>query len=184
MGSKDLWSVEKFSDFVLLIDWRIKPEPGFINKVPVILPDGNHQLDGNGQEIKVEIEDWDSGVFVRGHDDYQINIWMWPIGSGDISTFRLNRNLPSEVRAACTPQKRMDKPRGEWNTFEITVRKDRVAVKLNGQEIISEVALPRMPERGEIGLQHHAIWDQQAGLDWTTKSDAVSQYIHQRTAVA
>src|SRR5439155_16655358 len=34
-GDKNLWTEKSYKDFVLRIDWRIKPEPGFKNKVPI-----------------------------------------------------------------------------------------------------------------------------------------------------
>jgi hypothetical protein len=42
----DLWTTEKFKDFVLMVDWRL-PEPG------------------------------DSGIYLRGHEKSQVNIWCW-----------------------------------------------------------------------------------------------------------
>ena len=39
----------------------------------------------------------------------------------------------------------MDKPRGEWNTFEITMKGDRLWVKLNGEEVIKDAQLPGVP---------------------------------------
>jgi hypothetical protein len=158
-SDKDLWTEQKFRDFVLLVDWRIKTDKGYANKVPVILPDGSHKLGDDGKELTVEIEDLDSGVFVRGDDRCQVNIWMWPIGSGEVYTYRRDKKQPPEVRAAVTPRKRMDKPRGEWNTFEITVKGDRLWVKLNGEEVITNAQLPGMPPEGPIALQHHGSWD-------------------------
>ena len=84
---------------------------------------------------------------------------MWPIGSGEVYGYRTDRNMPAEVRAAVTPKKRMDNPRGEWNTFEITLKADRLWVKLNGEEVITDAQLPGMPETGPLALQHHGGYD-------------------------
>jgi hypothetical protein len=74
--------------------------------------------------------------------------------------------MPSEVRAAVTPKKKADKPNGEWNTFEITMKGDRLWVKLNGEEVITNAQLPSVSKTGPIALQHHGAWDAKAGK-WT-----------------
>src|SRR6266436_623973 len=56
-GDKSLWSEKSFRDFILRVDWRLKDDqPGYKNKVPIILPDGSHKKDTEGKEIRVEIE--------------------------------------------------------------------------------------------------------------------------------
>jgi hypothetical protein len=165
-GDKSLWSEKSFKDFVLRIDWRLKNEPGFKNRVPVILPDGSHKKDDKGKEVRVEIEDLDSGVYLRGSSKSQVNIWMWPIGSGEVYGYRTDAKMPAEVRAAVTPRKHADKPRGEWNTFEITMKGDRLWVKLNGEEVISDARLPGVPAEGPLALQHHGSFNAKTG-QWT-----------------
>jgi hypothetical protein len=166
-GDKCLWTEKSFGDFVLRIDWRLKLEPAFKNKkVPIILPDGSHLRDSDGKEVQIEIDDVDSGIYVRGSSKSQVNIWMWPIGSGEVYGYRTDKKMPAEVRAAVTPKKRMDKPRGEWNTFEITMKGDRLWVKLNGEEVIKDAQLPGVPSAGPIALQHHGSYDKKTG-EWT-----------------
>jgi len=162
-GEKSLFTQRPFKDFVLRLDWRLKTEPGYRNKVPVILPDGSHKKDKEGKEVRLEIEDVDSGVYLRGTPKAQVNIWMWPVGSGEVYGYRMDRKMPAEVRAAVTPKKHADKPRGEWNTFEITMKGDRLWVKLNGEEVISHAQLPGVPKEGPIALQHHGSWNKAAG---------------------
>jgi hypothetical protein len=163
---KSLWTEQSFKDFELRIDWRLKPEPGYTWKVPVIGPDGDEKKGPDGKPEMVEVEDADSGILVRGSGRSQINIWMWPIGSGEVYGYRVNKKMPAEVRAGVTPKKRADKPRGEWNTFEITMKGEHLWVKLNGEEVISNAQLPGVREAGPIGLQHHGGWDARAGK-WT-----------------
>src|SRR3954447_3145119 len=91
-GDKSLWSEKSFKDFILRVDWRFKTdEKGYMNKVPIILPDGSNKTDANGKEIRVEIEDVDSGIYLRGTPEAQVNIWMWPVGSGELWSVRNNR---------------------------------------------------------------------------------------------
>jgi hypothetical protein len=162
-GEKSLFTDKSFKDFVLRLDWRLKTDPGYMNKVPVILPDGSHKKDKEGKEIKLDIEDVDSGVYLRGSSKAQVNIWMWPVGSGEVYGYRMDRKMPAAVRAAVTPMKKCDKPRGEWNTFEITMKGDRLWVKLNGEEVIRNAELPGVPKEGPLALQHHGSWNKAAG---------------------
>jgi hypothetical protein len=154
-GDKSLWFVREFGDFVLRVDWRIKETPYVNPNVPYILPDGTHARDIHGKEMRLALPDSDSGIYLRGSGKNQVNIWCWPIGSGEFYGYRMDRSQPPEVRAAVTPRTQADKPVGEWNRFEITVRGDRVTVVLNGIKVIDNAQLPGMAPRGPVGLQHH-----------------------------
>lgn len=105
--------------------------------------------------MPLALPDSDSGIFLRGSSKSQVNIWCWPIGSGEMYGYRTDPEQPAEVRAAVTPRRQADKPAGEWNRFEITVRGGRVSVVLNGKKVIEEAQLPGLPASGAIGLQHH-----------------------------
>jgi hypothetical protein len=154
-GDKNLWHEKELGDFVLQVDWRIKETP-FINpNVPYILPDGTHARDINGKEMKMALPDSDSGIFIRGSGTYQINIWCWPIGSGELYGVRMNPKTPPAVKAAVTPRTQADKPVGEWNHYEITVRGDTITVVLNGKTVIPAAQIPNLPARGRIAMQHH-----------------------------
>jgi 3-keto-disaccharide hydrolase len=154
-GSKDLWTERTFTDFELHVDWRLKEAP-YINKhVPYILPDGTHARDIHGQEMKLALPDADSGVFLRGSGNHQINIWCWPIGSGEMYGVRTNPSTAPELRAAVTPRMQADNPVGQWNRFEITVRGKTVRVVLNGKLVIPGAEIPELPQSGRLGLQHH-----------------------------
>lgn len=154
-GSKDLWSEREFGDFTLRVDWRIKATPYINPNVPYILPDGTHARDVKGKEMRMALPDSDSGIFLRGEGRYQVNIWCWPIGSGEMYGVRTDPNTPPDVRAAVTPRTQADKPVGEWNSYEITVRGNRVTVLLNGKTVLPGAVIPGMPTRGRIALQHH-----------------------------
>jgi hypothetical protein len=154
-SDKNLWTEREYTDFVLHIDWRIKETPYTNANVPYILPDGTHARDVHGKEMKLALPDSDSGVFIRGSAKHQINIWCWPIGSGEMYGVRMDRATPPAVRAAVTPRTQADKPVGEWNHFEITVRGGTVSVSLNGKPVLERAQLTDLPERGRIALQHH-----------------------------
>jgi hypothetical protein len=154
-GDKNLWSEREFDDFVVHIDWRITDTP-FVNPtVPYILPDGTHARDIHGREHRFALPDSDSGIFLRGSGRAQVNIWCWPIGSGEFYGYRTDASQPAEVRAGATPRTQADRPVGEWNRFEITVRGEHVTVVLNDVLVIDQARLPGLPERGPLALQHH-----------------------------
>src|SRR5262249_19152946 len=165
-GDKCLWTEKSFGDFVLRVDWRLKTDPGFQHPVPIILPDGSHKKGPDGKEETLVIDDVDSGIYLRGSPKSQVNIWMWPIGSGEVYGYRMDRRMPPEVRAGVTPKKKADRTRGEWNTFEITMKGDRLWVKLNGEEVITNAELPGVPKEGSIALQHHGSYNRKTG-QWT-----------------
>ena len=154
-GDKSLWSEKSYKDFTLYVDWRIKATPYKNPNVPIILPSGKHKLDENGQEIKTIVPDSDSGILLRGEGKSQVNIWCWPIGSGEVYGYRMDKSMPAEVLAGVTPKVNADNNIGEWNTFKITMIKDRLTVQLNGQTVLENASLPGIPEAGPIGLQHH-----------------------------
>jgi hypothetical protein len=154
-NDKNLWSEKEYGNFVLLVDWRIKETPYINPRVPIIKPDGTHKLAADGKEIRTSVPDSDSGIFLRGQGKSQVNIWCWPIGSGEVYGYRMDRSMPAEVRAGVTPKINADNDIGDWNTFELTMRDDRLSVKLNGQQVLKDAQLPGIPNRGRIALQHH-----------------------------
>lgn len=154
-GDKNLWTEKEYGDFVLRLDWRIKETPFVNHNVRIIRPDGSHKKDENGDDILISVPDSDSGVYLRGMPEAQINIWGWPVGSGEVYSYRLNQNVSPEVRAGVTPRINADNNIGEWNTFEITMKGDRLTVVLNDYTVIENAQLPGVAERGPIALQHH-----------------------------
>jgi len=152
---KNLWTEKEYGDFILYVDWRIKETPYLNPRVPLILPGGLHKLDENGEEIKLVVPDSDSGIYLRGSSKAQVNIWCWPIGSGEFYGYRMDKSMPAEVRKAVTPKYHADKHIGEWNTFKITLKGNIVNVELNGHLVIENAELPGLPEKGPIALQHH-----------------------------
>jgi hypothetical protein len=154
-GEKSLASEREYGDFVLKLEWRIKATPYVNPNVPIILSSGLHKKGPDGKEIRLNVPDSDSGVYVRGSSKAQINIWCWPVGSGEVYGYRTDDKMPPAVRAGVTPTRNADRDIGAWNTFEITMRGDRLTVVLNGEKVISEAQLPDVPARGPILLQHH-----------------------------
>jgi hypothetical protein len=94
----------------------------------------------------------DSGIYLRGNP--QVQIWDNPEGSGGLYN---NNKHPSKPLAFA------DNPVGQWNTFRIVMKGDRVTVYLNGKRVVDNTPLENywdkgtqpLPTRGPIELQHH-----------------------------
>lgn len=151
----DLWTEESFDDFELICDWRWTGEgQGRIHR-PLLGPDGRELRDPSGAAMTVEIDERDSGIYLRGDSKSQVNIWAWPAGSGEVWGYRTDPSMPPEVRAACTPLEAADRPAGEWNRFRIRMQGEILNVWLNDRQVIRDARLPGVPAKGPIGLQHH-----------------------------
>ena len=152
---KSLWSEKEYGDFVLRAEWRIKETPYTNPNVTIVMPDGSDKKGVDGKTIRIAVPDSDSGIYVRGESKAQINIWCWPVGSGEVYGYRTDQKQPASVRAGVTPKTNADKNIGEWNAFEITVKGNRLTVDLNGKRVIDNAELPGVPAKGRIALQHH-----------------------------
>src|SRR5688572_28539329 len=108
-GEKGLWSEKSYKDFILYVDWRLKETPYKNPNVPIVKPDGSHKLDEKGKEITMIVPDSDSGIYLRGQPKSQVNIWGWPVGSGEVYGYRMDEKMPREVRAGVTPKVNADK---------------------------------------------------------------------------
>jgi hypothetical protein len=151
----DLWTEREYGDFVLMCDWRWLGTPVPTER-PVILPSGDPRVDEHGAPVNEQVPDaGDSGIYLRGSSKSQVNIWCWPIGSGEVYGYRTDSSMSPEVRAAVTPKAKADAPIGHWNRFVITMQGDRLTVQLNGQTVIEQAALPGIAPRGAIALQKH-----------------------------
>ena len=145
-GGGDLWTEKSFGAFALHIEWRAKTSKDLYGS-------------DKDQDGKPYAYTPDSGIFLRGLPKAQMNIWLSPLGSGEIWGYRTDAKLPAEVCKAATPKLRADKPWGQWNVQEASLKGDRLTVVLNGQTIIDNTPLPGIPATGPIGLQHHGGFD-------------------------
>jgi hypothetical protein len=150
-----LWTKKDYGDLQMYAEWRL-PEKPTTKPHPIVLFNGDFLLDDNGKRItRPHLDAGDSGLMFRGTSNCQANIWSQELGSGEINGYRTNHKLPQSVRRACIPIKNADRPLGEWNTFLITVKGNRMSVDTNGERVINEAVLPDLPKTGPIGLQHH-----------------------------
>jgi len=152
---KGIWTVKSYKNFMAKVDWRIKETPYRSPNMRIVMPDGHDKLDEKGQPIKIDAPDSDSGFLLRGTSKAQLNIWCWPVGSGEMYGYRTDAKMSAAVKAAATPKVNADHDIGQWNTFEVTVQGSTVTVLLNGKLVIDKAELPDLPVEGPLGLQHH-----------------------------
>jgi hypothetical protein len=134
----NLQTVHYYRDFELYVDWKIGPKG-------------------------------DSGIYLRGNP--QVQIWDSDSLTGLLSADKgkgsggLWNNAPGSPGK--DPLKKADKPVGDWNTFHIIMKGDRVTVFLNGEKVVDDAPLANywekgkpLPEEGPIELQHHGdpLW--------------------------
>jgi len=151
----DLWSNEAFGDFELLVDWRWTGPAQGRSTPPYLDRAGNERREADGRQMRMSVGERDSGIYLRGDAKSQVNIWEWPAGSGEVWGYRTDASMPPEVRAACTPKVRADRPVGEWNRFRIRMAGETLDVWLNGQRVIEGARLPGVAPTGPIALQNH-----------------------------
>jgi hypothetical protein len=137
----NLATIKDYRDIELYVDWQIEPKG-------------------------------DSGIYLRGEP--QVQIWdsdslnperyKLELGKGSGALWN-NANSKDKV-----PLRKADGPPGEWNTFHIVMRGDKVTVRLNGELVVDHVALENiwekgkpLPATGPILLQAHPKQDNTHG---------------------
>ncbi len=135
--SNSLQTIKDYGNFELLIDWKIE-EKG----------DSGIYLRGQPQ---VQIWDSDNTPGARGADKGSGSGGLW--------------NNPEDKGKR--PLKKADKPVGQWNTFRILMKGDKVTVYLNSVLVVDQQPLLNywekgkpVPDKGPIELQHHGdrLW--------------------------
>ena len=152
-GDKDKWSFKNnilvakpgggwigtkkmYGDFVLKVEWRIFE--GGNSGVFLRVPDVKSKESPSALGLEIQILD-DNAPKYKGLKPYQY--------CGGLYHFQ-------------GPSKKMFKGAGEWNSYEITCKKESIAVVFNGEKVIDADAskndvLAKRPRRGFIGLQNH-----------------------------
>jgi len=151
-----LAAAQKKADAVILPNWTVKDGiliySGKGGSLGTVKDYGNFEL----------YVDWkiaakgDSGLYLRGNP--QVQIWDNPEGSGGLYNNQKNPRKPLVFA---------DNPVGQWNTFHVVMKGDRVTVKLNGKLVVDNTPLENywqrgqpLPAKGPIELQHHGntLW--------------------------
>ncbi len=146
-------------------------------KVRIILPDGSCQKVDAGNVMTLAAQNTDAGVFLRGLHKSQVNIWCWPVGSGEVWGYRTNPAFDEKVHAGVSPRVKADKAIGDWNTFHIIMKGDHRTVTLYDKRIIYDAQLPGVPRQGPLALQLHPERkdDEWGGAYWCSFAIYVSR---------
>ena len=137
---------KSYSDYVLKLDWRFKRTAGPPYKAKLFDAEGN--VIGNKP-----VKNADSGIYVRGSGKSQVNLWCWPCGSGQLWAFHGSKD--PAIRKGALPKVNADKPVGQWNEMEITMKGETITVVLNGKTVLDQSKMPGVGGKGPIVLQHH-----------------------------
>jgi hypothetical protein len=172
---QDLAAVQKAADDKVLPHWKVEDgvlvNDGHGGSLATARDFGNFEL---FLDWKIEPKG-DSGLYLRGNP--QVQIWdsdtlnpqryVAEFGKGSGALWN-NRNKKDKV-----PLKKADRAAGEWNTFHIVMKGDKVTVKLNGELVVDNVALDNywdkgqpLPARGPLELQQHNKQDGTPGKLW------------------
>ncbi len=156
-SENNLWTKKSYADFTFYAEWRLPRKP-VMKGHPVVLYNGDFLMEQDHPKKRVtraHLDAGDSGFYFRGDTRCQANIWSQALGSGEVNGYRTDKSMPAVTRRGCIPLKNADRPLGQWNAFEVTIKGNRMTVVLNGEKVIDAVPLPDLPARGPIALQHH-----------------------------
>ena len=156
----NLTTEKSFENYVLHIDWRFKRTAGPKYNAKLFDTDGN--VIGNKP-----VKNADSGIFVRGSGKSQVNLWCWPCGSGQLWSFHGSKD--PAIRKGALPKLNADKPVGEWNEMEITMKGETVTIILNDKTVLDQSKMPGVGAKGPIVLQHHGGYNEK-NKTWSSAS--------------
>jgi len=129
-----LWSKRKYDDFEIQFEYRVQKR-------------GNSGFYFNVADKSSPVA---KGIEVQIYDSYRKK-----------KKKRLTDHDSGGIIPGVPPKKNAAKPAGQWNHFHITVRGDRLTVKLNEQVVnkvdLNSGKLKNRPDSGYIGFQDHAL---------------------------
>lgn len=160
----------KYRNYELYIEWRFKRTEGNERVWDVVDGKGEPVLGPDGQQRKESFKNADSGIFLRGTGQTQVNLWCWPCGSGQLWSFRKHKD--PAVRDGAWPDSNADKPVGQWNTFHITLIGESPTVVNNGVTVTQNAPMPGIPSEGPIILQHNGGKNAKTGV-WNNASSLI-----------
>lgn len=173
MSPDELKTAQEQADKKILPHWSVKDgvlvNDGLGDNLATIKHFKNFEL---WVDWKIEPKG-DSGIYLRGMP--QVQIW----DSDTLDPKRFAKDLGKGSGALWNnsknnvPLKRADKPAGEWNSFRIMMKGDKVTVWLNGELVVDQVAIDNIydrgkpiPDAGPIELQRHPKQDGTLGRLW------------------
>jgi hypothetical protein len=138
-GPGILWyTPQMFEDFILKVEWKASAETdnsGIYFRIPTLNPMDWTPADREGYEVQI--------------DDRGINSEENRMGDPFHQTGAIYKLAPSKKIASHPVAS------GQWNTFEIQVKRDLFQVILNGELVTEYRDVVQRSARGYIGLQNH-----------------------------
>jgi len=156
MSREELAKAQAKADEDMRINWKVVDGALFFNGK-------GHSLCTTRDYKDFEmLVDWkiekggDSGIYLRGSP--QVQIWDTDRPNADVGSGGLYNNQ----KGASKPDRVADRPVGQWNTFRIVMRGEKVTVYLNGIKVVNNVVMENYWERKkpiypseQIELQSH-----------------------------
>ncbi|MEO5995386.1 MAG: DUF1080 domain-containing protein [Chitinophagaceae bacterium] len=162
MDAKSLAEAQKKADAEMRDSWKVVDGElqftGHGNNITTIKKYGDFEMLVDWKIIDNNTLNGDAGIYLRGTP--QVQIWDnanlkvgAQVGSGGLYNNKENDSKPLKVA---------DKKLGEWNTFRIIMKGDRVTVYLNGELVTDNVILENYWDKNlpifaeeQIELQAH-----------------------------
>ena len=162
MDAKTLTEAQKKADAEMRDSWKVVNNElqftGHGNNITTIKKYGDFEMLVDWKIIDNNTLNGDAGIYLKGTP--QVQIWDnanlkvgAQVGSGGLYNNKVNESKPLKVA---------DKKLGEWNTFRIIMKADRVTVYLNGELVTDNVILENYWDRNlpifaeeQIELQAH-----------------------------
>ena len=119
-----LYTKDDFRDFVLKLQWRWPPAAGAGKGGVLIRTTGEHKI--WPKSLEAQINAGDAGDF-WGLDGYELSGPTERMRSFDHEQFGKLTNV-KKTRA-------LEKPPGQWNSYEIIARGDTVTLVINGEQV-------------------------------------------------
>ena len=154
-GGVSLVTDKDYGDFELMLDWKIEKN-------------GDSGIYLRGQP---QVQIWDSentpGARNEDKNTGSGGLWNNPLPADAAKSTDLAVKLQAGQKVGKIPLKKADKPVGEWNTFRIVMKGDKVTVYLNSELVVDEKTLnaykpfnDKLPEKGPVELQFHGdpLW--------------------------
>lgn len=162
MDAKTLAAAQKKADEEMRESWKVVDGElrfmGHGNNIATVKQYGDFEMLVDWKIIDDGKKEGDAGIYLRGTP--QVQIWDnartnvgAQVGSGGLYNNKVHESKPLKVA---------DKKLGEWNTFRILMKGDRVTVHLNGELVTDNVILENFWDRNmpifareQIELQAH-----------------------------
>lgn len=129
-----IYTEKDYTNYVLELEWRWAPDKPPSNSGVLLRLVGEHKI-------------WPRSVEAQLMHQNAGDFWLIDGAKLETDPARVNPNSPNNRRRIKTNEK----PAGEWNKYEITVNRDKITLKVNGEMLNEGWGAEVVP--GKIALQ-------------------------------